>query len=122
MRKTTGLAGLFMAGALVVGCADDRDEYYSNENIQSDPLLTDPYRTTYPVVPGQTTGAGTPVDKRTGGSIDGRDVTPREQLESGQNVPGDQRSGGTVRPVQPVQPVQPENTRVAPVDVDQRQQ
>ena len=108
-----------MAGALVVGCADDRDEYYGSENMRSDPLLTDPYRNTYPVVPGQTTGDGTPVDKRTGGSIDGRDVTGREQLESGQNVPGDQRSGGAVRPVQPVQP---ENTRVAPVDADQRQQ
>lgn len=114
MKSTLTLAGLFVATTLgLAGCAEDRDEYYGSENMRSDPLLTDPYRNTYPAVPGQTTGDGTPVDKRTGGAITGRDVTPRERLESGQNVPGDQ-TPGSVRPVNP-------NPNNAPIDAPQRQ-
>lgn len=112
MKYTFGLAGLFVAAALVAGCAEERDEYYGSENMRSEPLLTDPYRNTYPTVPGQTTGAGTPVDMRTGGEITGRDVTPREQLESGQNVPGDQTPGA-------VRPVNPNPVVTEPIDADQ---
>ena len=112
MRNTMGLVALFAAATLAAGCAD-RDEYYGGENMRSDPLLTDHYRNTYPVVPGQTTGDGLPVDKRTGGAIEGRDVTPRERLESGQNVPGDQTPGS-------VRPVNPNPTVTDPIDAPQR--
>lgn len=111
MRNTIGLAGLFVAAALVAGCAEERDEYYGSQNMRSDPMLTDPYRNTYPVVPGQTTGDGLPVDKRTGGAIEGRDVTPRERIESGQNVPGDQTPGA-------VRPVNPNPVVTEPIDAD----
>jgi hypothetical protein len=104
---------VFVAAILVAGCADDRDEYYGDDSIESGQLLTDPYRNTYPTVPGQTTGAGMPVDKRTGGDITGRDVTPREQLEAGQNVPGDQTPGA-------VRPVDPDPVVNEPIDAPQR--
>ena len=96
-RKTFTLGGLVLATIVTAGCQTNDYELEEEtrpvsrrtspaaETAKSDPKLSQPYSR----VKGQTTGDGSRVDMRSGGSITGTDVTSGERIEGNRQLPAD---------------------------------
>ena len=96
-RTPFTLGGLVLATLVTVGCQTNDYELEEEtrpvsrrtspaaETAKSDPKLSQPYSP----VKGQTTGDGSRVDMRSGGSITGTDVTSGERIEGNRQLPVD---------------------------------